>query len=129
MHARSNVKRYFTIIGLILLLLSSCNVPWGLPEPTRKSVYREELVGIWQFENATLELKDDQTFTMTGSRRSDGSGKWSISPSDKMITLVYENRAEAVDIGYVIDSAEDGFGIFGGLCGDPDCWRVMTKEE
>lgn len=116
-------------MGLILLLLSSCNVPWGLPEPTRKTVHSEALVGIWQFENATLALKNDKTFTLTGTRASDGNGEWSIEPSNKSIMLVYENRAEVLDIGYVIDSTDNGFGIFGGLCGDPDCWRLMTKEE
>lgn len=123
------MKSYSTMMVFVLLFLSGCNVPWGLPEPTRKSVHSKDLVSVWQFETATMELREDKTFTMTGSRAFDGDGTWSIYTSDKSITLVYTSRVETLMIGYVIDAADDSFGIFGGLCGDPDCWQVMTKEE
>jgi hypothetical protein len=123
------MKSYSTVILFALMLLFGCSVPWGLPEPTQKSVQNEDIVGTWQLENGTMELREDNTFTITGSRSHDGKGTWFISAGQKDITLVYENQSEVISIGYVVDSTKDGFGIFGGYGGDPDHWRVLAKVE
>jgi hypothetical protein len=118
----------FYLLG-VLLFLVGCNMPWGIPEPTTKSVRLEDISGTWGFDGATLELNADGTFRVTGSHYFDGYGEWGVQGGNKNLLLFYANNSGAKSPGYVIDAPGGRFGIFGGDNLDPDIWSPLKRIE
>jgi hypothetical protein len=111
---------------LLLCVLASCTMPWGLPEPSSRKVTNEDIAGLWKFDEALLRLNLDGTFEISGSRRHNGYGTWIVS-SQKNLVLTYAQRSHTSSLFYVYDTPDRGFGVFGGEVEDPDFWRPMER--
>jgi len=109
--------------------MSGCTAPWGLPDATTRLVTHQGIAGAWRYDGGTLQLNPDATFALQGSDHLNGTGTWRIESADKEVTLAFDNQAQELIIGYVIDLPDGNFGIFGGEDVDPDFWFRLERVE
>lgn len=120
--------RYVVVaIMTMIIFMGSCTSPFGKPAITKRHVQIEDIAGIWQFDHTVMELHADGTFEITGSDGLSGNGQWVILQNNKHLQLYYDTQRLSAGIGYIFDTQDGSFGIWGGDFADPDYWSAMEK--
>lgn len=126
-----------------MLLLTGCpgGSPFGgCPEPTKKKVKPEDVIGKWRFKTSdgktmvNLTFRPDGTF-IQAKKNSNGSevtwkGTWSLSsPNVSVEGYVSVKSGEHYDMSWYMTDDTDGEGLvlFGGDYYDPDYWTWMER--
>ena len=120
------------------LVLPGCpgGTPWGIPEPTKKPVKPEDVIGKWQFNTSrgtvTLLFRPDGRFTQAVSApkgvSSTTEGTWKLdSPNVAVEGYVSLATGKPEDMQWYMVDDGDKLALFGGDISDADWWVTMKR--
>ena len=132
-----------TIFCTCMLLVATLVLPGcpggslgGVPEPTKKAVKPEDMIGKWQFKTSrgtvTLLFRPDGRLTQTVSAPKEASatteGTWKLdSPNVTVEGYVSLDTGKSEGMPWYMVDDGDRLALFGGDIPDPDFWVAMKR--
>jgi len=132
-----------TILCTCVLVLTTLILPGcpggslgGVPEPTKKPVKPEDVIGRWQFKTSrgtvTLSFRPDGKFTQTASVPNKTpvttEGTWQLdSPHVTVEGYVSLDTGKREGMPWYMVDDGDNLALVGGDIPDPDWWFVMKR--
>lgn len=108
--------------------------PWGLPEPTKKKVKPQDVIGEWQLGGTvTVLFRPDGKFTQTVSDPNGTSttteGTWKLDGPNVMVEgYLSHDTGEREDMSwYMVDDHDGKLALYCGDCPDADLWAIRRR--